>query len=211
MSRCGDVYENKVTGEHALVLRGSEDRGDGPAVVYLTLKPGGAVVGEHTHPTIVEKFTLVKGRLEAKIAGKSMTMTPGQSIVAQPTVPHDWWNASPSEDAHILIEINAAPGTPRDRGDRFEQMIGTMFGLANDGKVDKKGRPNPLQGVLIAQEFADVLAFTHPPAWVQKAMIALLSPVARAFGYKAIYLQYLGPHGHVTPSPEILTAAGLPG
>ena len=51
MSRCGDVYENKVTGEYAVVLRGSEDRGDGPAVVYLTLKPGGAVVGEHVRPT----------------------------------------------------------------------------------------------------------------------------------------------------------------
>ena len=91
MSRCGDVYENKVTGEYAVVLRGSEDRGDGPAVVYLTLKPGGAVVGEHVHPTIVERFTLVKGQLEAKIGGKAMTLTPGHSITAEPMVPHDWW------------------------------------------------------------------------------------------------------------------------
>ena len=30
MSRCGDVYENKVTGEYVVVLRGTEDRGTGP-------------------------------------------------------------------------------------------------------------------------------------------------------------------------------------
>jgi quercetin dioxygenase-like cupin family protein len=208
MSRCGDVYENKVTGEYAVVLRGSEDRGDGPAVVYLTLKPGGAVVGEHVHPTIVERFTLVKGQLEAKIGGKAMTLTPGHSITAEPMVPHDWWNASTSEDAHIIIEVDAALGTPRDRGDRFEQMIGTMFGLANDGKVDPKGRPHLLQAILIGGEFSDVVVFTSPPPWVQRVMIALLSPLARALGYQAIYPRYLGPHGHVEPDPAMLNAAG---
>ena len=187
MSRCGDVYENKVTGEYAVVLRGSEDRGDGPAVMYLTLKPGGAVVGEHVHPTIVERFTLVKGQLEAKSGGKAMTLTPGHSITAEPMVPHDWWNASTSEDAHIIIEVDAALGTPRDRGDRFEPMIGTMFGLASDGKVDPKGRPHLLQAILIGGEFSDVVVFTSPPPWVQRVMIALLSPLARALGYQAIY------------------------
>lgn len=204
MSRCGDVFQNNVTGERALVLRGSEDRGDAPAMVYLTLQPGGAVVGEHTHPTIVETFTLVKGRLEAKIAGRRMSLSPGDTIRAEPNVPHDWWNASATEEAHILIEIGGAPGTPPERGDRFEQMVSTLFGLANDGKVDKKGRPYPLQAVLIAREFADVVAFTHPPRWVQNAMIALLAPVATAMGYRAIYPRYLGPHTHTTPSPEIL-------
>jgi len=46
MSRCGDVYENKVTGEYAVVLRGTEDRGDGPAIAHLTARPGAAVAPE---------------------------------------------------------------------------------------------------------------------------------------------------------------------
>jgi hypothetical protein len=32
MSRCGDVYENKVTGEYAVILRATEDRGWAPAL-----------------------------------------------------------------------------------------------------------------------------------------------------------------------------------
>ena len=40
MSRCGDVYENKVTGEYAVILRGTEDRGQGPGIAYLTARPG---------------------------------------------------------------------------------------------------------------------------------------------------------------------------
>ena len=40
MTRCGDVYENKVTGEYCVVLRGSEDRGEGPAIVHLLARPG---------------------------------------------------------------------------------------------------------------------------------------------------------------------------
>ena len=62
MSRCGDVYENKVTGEYAVVLRGTEDRGQGPGIAYLTARPGAAVVGEHFHPYMIEKFIVVSGR-----------------------------------------------------------------------------------------------------------------------------------------------------
>ena len=49
MSRCGDIYENKVTGEYAVILRGTEDRGQGPGIAHLTARPGAAVVGEHFH------------------------------------------------------------------------------------------------------------------------------------------------------------------
>jgi hypothetical protein len=34
MSRCGDVYENRVTDEYAVILRGTEDRGDGPGIAH---------------------------------------------------------------------------------------------------------------------------------------------------------------------------------
>ncbi len=50
MSRYGDIYENKVTGERAVVLRGDEDGEDRSALVHLTVRPYGAVVGEHIHP-----------------------------------------------------------------------------------------------------------------------------------------------------------------
>ena len=51
MSRYGDFYENKVTGERAVVLRGDEDGHGQSALVHLTAWPHGSVVGEHIHPS----------------------------------------------------------------------------------------------------------------------------------------------------------------
>jgi mannose-6-phosphate isomerase-like protein (cupin superfamily) len=209
MSRCGDVYENRVTGEYAVILRGTEDRGDGPGIAHLKARPGAAVVGEHVHPDLVERFTVIHGRLEAKIAGKVVSLGPGESASVAPGVPHDWWNASRTEDAHVLVEVAPAPGAENADANRFEMMIGMLFGLANDGKVDRRGRPYPLQAALLLREFADVVVFTSPPPAVQRVLFGVLAPVAKALGYKAIEEKYLRPHGHVTPDPEAMRAAGL--
>jgi mannose-6-phosphate isomerase-like protein (cupin superfamily) len=209
MSRCGDVYENRVTGEYAVVLRGSEDRGSGPGIVHLLARPGAAVVGEHFHPGIVERFTVLSGRLEARLDGRELSLGPGQSAVAPAGVAHDWWNGSKTEEAHVLVEIAAAPGGGGD-ADRFEQLIGMLFGLANDGKVDRRGRPHMLQAAVIAEEFADVVVFTRPPPFVQRIALAVLSPLGRLMGYRAIDAAYCRPHGRVVPDPAVLAAAGLP-
>jgi quercetin dioxygenase-like cupin family protein len=209
MSRCGDVYENKVTGEYAVVLRGTEDRGEGPAIAHLTARPGAAVVGEHFHPYLIEKFTVLRGRLDARIAGKTLSLAPGQSATAEAGVVHDWWNSGKTEEAHVLVEIKRALGADHFDPGRFELLIGMLFGLANEGKVDRRGRPSALQAAVIAREFADVVVFTHPPAAVQKVLLGMLAPLGVFLGYKAIDLAYCRPHGHVSPDPEVLSAAKL--
>jgi quercetin dioxygenase-like cupin family protein len=211
MSRCGDIYENRVTGEYAVVLRGSEDRGDGPGIAHLTARPGAAVVGEHFHPFLTEKFTVLRGVLDARIAGETMSLKAGQSAFVQPGIAHDWWNSSRIEEAHVLVEVAAASNGTHVDANRFEMLIGMLFGLANDGKVDRKGRPGPLQGAVIAREFADIVVFTNPPPAVQKIALDVLAPLGRLLGYKAIIPRYLKPHGHITPPAEMLAAAGLSG
>ena len=210
MSRCGDVYENRVTGEYAVVLRGSDDRGDGPGIAYLVARPGAAVVGEHFHPLMTERFTVVRGRLDARIAGRVLALEPGQSAAVAAGVAHDWWNSSTTQEAHVIVEVDRAP----DAGDvdptRFELLIGMLFGLANDGKVDSKGRPNLLQGAVIAQAFSDVVVFTSPPPAVQRVLFSVLAPIGRLLGYKAIDPDYCKPHAHRAPDPDMLRAAGLP-
>ena len=131
MSRCGDVYENRVTGEWAVVLRGTDDRGDGPGIAHLTARPGAAVVGEHFHPHLIERFSVVRGRLSARIGGQSLSLGPGQSVTIEPGVAHDWWNASDSEDAHVLAEVDRVPGYEAVDANRFEALIGMLLGLAN--------------------------------------------------------------------------------
>lgn len=209
MSRFGDVYENAITREYAVVLRGSEDCGNGPAIVHLIARPGAAVVGEHVHPHMRERFTVVRGRLEARIAGQLHSLGPGQSATVAAGVAHDWWNASMTDDSHVLLEIDGAPGDHAFDLGRFELLIGTLFSLANEGKVDRKGRPFPLQGALIAQEFADVIIFTWPPRALQRMAISTLAPIGKLLGYQATRESYRLPHGRATPDPDIVEAAGL--
>ena len=91
MARRGDLYENHVTGERAVVLRGDED-GDGlPSLVHLMVRPGGAVVDEHVHPGIDERFRVVSGRLETLVDGRERPLGPGEEAFAAAGTPHDWW------------------------------------------------------------------------------------------------------------------------
>lgn len=201
MSKYGDLYENHVTGERGVVLRGTED-GDGASLlVHLTVRPGGAVAGEHIHPALTETFTVIDGELATRIDGMEGRLSAGESASVPPGTAHDWWNAG-SADADVLVEID--PPTPR-----FETMIATIFGLANAGKTNAKGMPNPLQLALIGREFEDVIRFTSPPAPVQRVVFGALGPIARRRGYRGIYPELLGPSGTATPSAEALTAAGL--
>ena len=78
MSRFGDVYENRVTGERCVVLRGDEDgTAETSGLVHLVVKPGGAVPGEHIHPAINERFEVLAGTLGTRIDGVEGTLDRG--------------------------------------------------------------------------------------------------------------------------------------
>lgn len=200
MARYGDLYENTVTGERAVVLRGDEAPGL-PTLVHLTVRPGGFVAGEHIHPALTERFTVISGVLNTRIGGAEGRLERGEEAVVAPGVAHDWWNAG-DEDAHVLVEVSPP-------SERFELAIATGFGLANTGRTDAKGRPGFLQAVAMGREFADVIRFTTPPIWLQRLLFPPLGVLARLRGYRGTYPELIGPHGSVEPDPAALAAAGL--
>jgi mannose-6-phosphate isomerase-like protein (cupin superfamily) len=195
----GAVYENRVTSERCVVL--SDGRAGGPAVVHLVVGADGALAGEHWHPRITERFTMLAGELTARIAGEQRPLSVGETTTIAPGVPHDWWNPGQGP-ASVIVEIE-----PAER--RFGMMIAMLFGLANAGRTDRRGMPGPLQGALLAREFADVIRFTRPPVPVQTVVFPLLAVIGRAGGLRAIYPPMLTPHGQVEPDPAVLAAAGV--
>lgn len=194
MSKAGDVYENPVTGERAVIRVGTEESGGGLLVADLYVRPGGAVAGEHVHPIIEETFTAVRGRVGFRVDGRESVAEPGQRLHVPPGTAHDWWNAG-EDEAHVIVEIR--PGA------RFEEAIVNLFNLAQDGKTNSKGMPNLLQAALFAREFEDVLWFTKPPRVVQKVLFSILAPIARLLGYRGSYPEYLerGPSDFVEVEP----------
>jgi quercetin dioxygenase-like cupin family protein len=184
--RAGEIYENRVQGDRGVVREGSEDNGGERLVVDLYVRPGGAVAGKHVHANLTERFEVLSGTVRFHLDGRDEVVGRGEKVEVPPKVVHDWWNVG-SEEAHVLVEIFPA--------ERFELMIQNLYGLANDGRTNDRGIPNLLQLAVFAREFRDVIELTSPPPLIQRALFALLAPIARARGYRAINPDYLGPGG----------------
>jgi hypothetical protein len=139
-------------------------------------------MGEHFHPHMEERFTVLRGQVGFRLAGRKAIAKPDVELIAAPRTPHEWWNAG-LEEALVRIEMRPAA--------RFEAMIRNAFGLAQDGKVNKRGMPNLLQLAVFAREFADVMQFTRPPRILQRVLFGLLTPLALLLGYRGSYPEYL--------------------
>ena len=174
----GEVWENPVTLERAVIVDLPWLNDEGSLVVDLTALPGAHVVGEHLHPALVESFSVQEGELTMLRDGQTSVLRAGEGAKIEPGVWHYWWNEG-DMDAVVHGEI-----TP---GERFLHMAETLFGLAREGHVNKRGMPHPLQLALFAIEFSDVIVLRKPPAAVQRVLFSILAPLARRRGYRATY------------------------
>jgi quercetin dioxygenase-like cupin family protein len=166
VTTAGDVIENPVTGERAVVRVGTVETAGAYGVVDLYVRPRGAVVGEHWHPAMDERFTVLRGRVDFRLGGQEQTAALGREI-------------------HVPVRIEVRPAA------RFEAMILNLFGLAQDGRTNARGLPNLLQLALLVREFRDVIRFTRPPQAVQAVLFGVLTPLARQLGYHGSYPEYL--------------------
>ena len=176
----GEVWENPITRERVTILERPWENEAGRAAGELTALVGARVVGEHRHPALVERFTVLEGDLTVQCDGQKRILRQGETAVIEADVWHDWWNAG-NRDARVRVEI-----TP---GERFIHLIETLFGLARLGHTDRKGMPHPLQLALIAREFSDIMVFRSPPLAVQRTIFGALAQIGRWRGYRATYPQ----------------------
>ena len=178
MIHAGDVLENPMTGERIVFHETSRETG-GEAVVFETfVQPEGFVAAAHVHPKQEERFAVVSGTLGLEVGGEETVAGPGETLTIPPGTPHRFWNAG---DDEVRFRCEVRPAL------RFEQLIETMFGLATDGKTNRKGMPNPLRLAVIARAHFDVVRLPFPPAFVQRLGLALGAPLGRVLGYAPTY------------------------
>ena len=205
MVRLGDFYENQVTSERVVVLRGDEDAAPGESAFgHLTVAPHGAVAGEHVHPRFSERFIVISGTQGVRLNGVEGRLEAGPEATAGPGVAHDWWNAG-EDYASVLVEVEG----PDEQRRRFDAMFATIFGLANAGRTNARGMPGLLQLALLAREFQDVIVFTRPPRVIQGPLFAVLGALGRLRGLRGVYPEYLHAHGRTQPDPAAVALAGL--
>jgi mannose-6-phosphate isomerase-like protein (cupin superfamily) len=179
--RSGDVSENPATRERVIALEAPAENPERRLTSELHLVPGAAVMLEHMHPRIEETFEVIEGRLGWKLDGKTGEAGPGETLEIPAGSWHDWWHVG---EEPTICRVTVTPG------DRFTEMVSTLWGVGIDGIGDAKGAPKPLQLVALSREFGDVFVPRKPPAFVQKALFGLLGPIAHRRGYRATYPRY---------------------
>ena len=189
------MFENPVTGERAITITDPREHSEGVLVSDLRVRPGGRVAAPHFHPTVDERFLVLRGRVGFLIAGEERVLGAGEGAAIPAGTVHDWWQVG-EEEAQVVVEVFP--------GHRFIEIVGSLFGLARDAKVKPEGMPDPLQLAVMAHEYRDTIAFTKPPPVVQRLTIPPLAMLGRLAGKKPMYEEYLETTETAAPDPAAL-------
>jgi quercetin dioxygenase-like cupin family protein len=130
---------------------------------------------EHMHPRQQSTAQVVSGRLRFIVSGRERVVGPGESITIPANVRHRFEHLG-DEDAVAVQEFRPAL--------RTAEFFEVWFGLAQRGELDERGMPSLLRLALLAPAFGDEIRVANPPWFVQRAVYAMLRPIARARGYR---------------------------
>jgi quercetin dioxygenase-like cupin family protein len=178
MIRAGDTLVNPVTGERLVWELTSRDTNGAYTLFDTYVEPGGSVAAAHVHPYQTEIFTVIEGRLGVKRGREKLELGPGEVAMIDPGTPHKFWNAG---DTTLRFRAEVRPAL------QFESLIETMFGLAADGKTNRKGMPSPLRLAVIANHHFDVVRLPRIPHVLQKMALAPGAMLGRAVGFTPTY------------------------
>ena len=155
MIRAGDSIQNPVTGERIVFHQTAADTNGEAVVIETFVQPGGFVAAAHVHPSQEERFQVLRGSVGFQVGREKQVAGPGTRVTVPAGKPHNFWNAG-DDVAQFVCEIRPAL--------QFESLLETMFALAEDGKTNRKGMPNPLRLAVIANAHFDTVHLPFPPA-----------------------------------------------
>jgi quercetin dioxygenase-like cupin family protein len=170
-----DAIQNPRTGQQMVFLNHD---GDALLEVETTNPPTAEREPEHVHPRQESGARVTSGALVFEVDGVRRRVAAGESIVIPANTAHRFWNDG-DEDARAVQWFRPAL--------RTRSFFETFFALARDGKLKRNGMPGLLQIAVLIPVYADEIRPTRPPWPMQRAVAALLGPVARLRGYRATY------------------------
>ncbi len=146
--------------------------------VYL--EPGGVLTGtgrHHMHPLADEEFIVRQGKLMLSISGERRTLGPGESFTVTRGTPHYFRNG---HDGETLFTTRFTPG---QQFLRF--FLNMAMGTANRPEwYDARGEPSLVLRSLALHAYSGHAYAADFPVWLQKALFALLTPIAMLKGYR---------------------------
>lgn len=140
------VYENPLIGDKVTFIKTSEETNGEYTLVEVELKAGGGN-SLHYHKAFSEKFEVLEGELGVHVGKKYKTLKTGESFTVTPMVLHNFQNDS---DKPIKFKVELRPGHTG-----FENCIQIGYGLASDGRTNKKGIPHKFSHLAVVLALSD--------------------------------------------------------
>jgi mannose-6-phosphate isomerase-like protein (cupin superfamily) len=180
MATRGQTLHNRVTGEFITFLSTTEDT-DGEYLEFVCrVGTDGVPIPPHVHETQEERFEVMSGTLGVMLGGKKYELRAGDKAILPVRVRHQWWNAGEDD---VVFRVEAQPAR------NLEALLEANAGLAESGKLNKKGMPrNPFYLVNIGRLAEVYMPFI--PMSLQKLMGATGSAIGRAFGVDPSFAYY---------------------
>jgi quercetin dioxygenase-like cupin family protein len=149
MASTGEAIENPVTGERIVFRRTASDTGGELLELDDFWTRPDHSVAEHVHPQMEERWEVIAGAVRFRIGGEERTARTGDEVIAPPGTPHASRNAG-GEGAHLRIQMRPAL--------RWEDFVVRLFRLAQEGRTDANGTPEPALLAELLREFSREIA-----------------------------------------------------
>jgi quercetin dioxygenase-like cupin family protein len=176
MAHAGEEIENPRTGQRMVFLQTGAETGGELLSIECFNPPTGVDEPEHCHPLQESSAEVISGTLRFRVAGEVQEVGPGETCTIPAGVPHSFGNYG-DEEAHWTAEFR-----PALRTDAFFE---SLFDLGAHDQLDEHGMPSLLQLSVSVPAFSQEIRVTRPPWPVQKALCAVLGPIARMRGLHA--------------------------
>ncbi|HEX4824186.1 MAG TPA: hypothetical protein VFV19_07715 [Candidatus Polarisedimenticolaceae bacterium] len=146
----------------------------------------------HMHRTWTETFEILQGSATYRLGTAQGDLTVGERIVMPPKVPHVHpWNTG--SGVMVYRQTNDFGASTPEAVHDVLGAFATIFGLAREGRVGKKGMPkNLFQFAATGRALTKHGGFDASiPIALQVGLSATLGRLAEALGYRAVYDRYL--------------------
>ncbi|HZI54452.1 MAG TPA: cupin domain-containing protein [Chitinophagaceae bacterium] len=140
------IFENPLIKDRVMLVESSNETGGAYTLIEVELQPGGGNQ-LHYHKCFTEKFTAIKGELCIDLAGRQLRLQPGESAEAPADCLHRFYN--PGERS-IIFRVKLTPGH-----EMFEHGLAIAYGLAKDGRFNKRGNPKSLDHMALILSLTD--------------------------------------------------------
>jgi quercetin dioxygenase-like cupin family protein len=175
-----ETIENPAIGDRVTFLETAAATNGAYLRLQVELAAGGGNA-LHYHLDFTERFEVVDGRLNLDVNGEHLVLQPGQSALAPIGVPHRFY-AMADEPVTFVAEVRPAQ--------QFERALRISYGLASDGRVNRKGRPvNPLELAIVFKYVGTYLPGV--PLWLQKGTMGILAWLAERVGVEKRLERYV--------------------